>query len=106
WGSGANDVWVVGNNGRILRWAGSSWAPAITGLTAFCYAVSGSGPNDVWVACTGSQLLHWNGTTWTPATLPTNPSGSYDIQALWAASATDVWAVGNLQTTLHYDGNA
>ena len=83
WGSGPNDVWVVGYNGKVLRWNGSTWAYSRVATTSAptLHGVWGSGPNDVWVA-SSSGLYHWEGTTLAPVTLPA------------AASLQDVWAVG------------
>ena len=48
WGSGASDVWAVGDSGTILHWDGSAWTSASSGTTFALFGVWGSGANDVW----------------------------------------------------------
>ena len=73
-------------------------------------------PCDVWAVGgtgnPGSPLIeHWNGSSW--AVLPPpDPDGSAYLTAVSAASASDIWAVGNAlggtpgPLFLHYDGSA
>jgi hypothetical protein len=53
WGSGAEDVWAVGDAGTILHWNGHAWAALSGGTTEALSAVWGSGPDDVWAVGAG-----------------------------------------------------
>src|SRR5215813_1568126 len=59
-GSGASDVWAVGEAGTILHWDGSAWTSVSIGTTSWLYGVWGSGASDVWAVgglappCTGT----------------------------------------------------
>jgi hypothetical protein len=62
WGSGASDVWAVGNSdvafvGTILHWDGSAWTSVSSGTTSHLYGVWGSGPSDVWAVGDGGTIL-------------------------------------------------
>jgi hypothetical protein len=55
WGSSANDLWVVGARGTIVRSTdgGASWAQVAIGTTSTLRAVWGRSATDVWVAGDG-----------------------------------------------------
>jgi hypothetical protein len=109
-GTSASDVWVVGDvpsTGRreILHWDGSTWSLAYQSAqsSGFLTGVFAIAPNDAWAVGNGSSgiVLHWNGATWAPQTgMPPTP---YD--AVWAASANDVWIGGN-GLVAHWDGSS
>lgn len=61
WGTGPNDVWVVGARGSVLHWDGSAWAETALGTIQSLNAIGGTGPNDVWVASTPDQVFHLTG---------------------------------------------
>ena len=104
WGSGKNDVWVVGAQGRVIHWNGADWTPAPTPTTQTLYAVWGSGPNDVWIASSPGVIFHGTGFSggtaiWSP--LP--PIADYALvsgsrgkllRTIWGTSASDVWISG------------
>jgi hypothetical protein len=93
WGSGPNDIYVVGDKGTILHSTdqGASWQSATSNTTSNLWSVWGSGPGDVYACGDNGILRHTtDGTTWTtPATL----GGA--CRALWGSSATDLYAVGS-----------
>jgi hypothetical protein len=93
WGSGAEDVWAVGDN-TILHYNGSSWT-TVTSCARGVQGVWGTGPNDVWV--TGAEMLHWDGSQWSSADLGVGG-------ALWGSAPDDVWATGPENAMLHFDG--
>jgi len=67
WGSSANDVWVVGQNGAIVHFDGTTWKSYGAGTADDLIAVWGTGPNNV-VAVGGRNngiAALWDGSTWT-----------------------------------------
>lgn len=108
---GADDVFVVGNEGTILRWNGTSFAAMESGTTEDLWGVWGASPDEVW-AVGGSgfpdataTLLRWDGARWETVTVP--PLERADVRAffkVWGSSASDVWVVGQRGAVLHYDG--
>lgn len=95
WGSGADDVWAVGNlsnttKGLLMHWDGSAWSTT-TRVNETFYAAWGTAANDVWVAGTGDAIQRWNGTDWSSVSTGTGVS---NIKRLWGADANHVWGVG------------
>jgi hypothetical protein len=134
----ATDIWAVGDqnaNGEggqrplAEHWDGSAWSlvpvPAGNPPSQFT-SVSADGPDDAWAA--GSQLEsgtsnlaaalveHWDGTAWSAVTgLP--DLGNSIVNAVYAASPSDVWAIAQtiappgahfpyLFEFLHWDGSS
>jgi hypothetical protein len=58
WGSGPNDVWVVGDAGAILQWDGNSLAIVPSGITNSLRAIWGSATNDLWAVGDNGTILH------------------------------------------------
>jgi hypothetical protein len=118
WGSGPNDVWIVGSPDLILHWEGTHLTrstahradvPLATKQTLF--GVWGSGANDVWTFNAGDSLWHTGGADlWSASRTDAPPPKPSLITAMWGRSANDIWAVGPLSyTTLaptvwHCDG--
>ncbi|BDG03397.1 WD40/YVTN/BNR-like repeat-containing protein [Anaeromyxobacter oryzae] len=106
-GTGAGDVWAVGESGRVLhRGAAGTWTVQRPGgADTTLLAVWTSGPGDVWIVA-GSiappTLLHWDGSTWSSRALPD------DGYAVWGTGRNDVWVVGPDGIwgglAYHYDG--
>jgi hypothetical protein len=100
WGSSPGDVWAVGPQhpsplGQIFHWDGSIWSSNATPDSR--RGISGTSTNDVW-AVGLFYILHWNGSAWTRLTA----EESTILNAVWAGSSTDVWAVGEGGTVLHW----
>jgi hypothetical protein len=106
-GSSANDVWFVGENGRITHWDGAKLSEMTSGTKATIFGVWAASPTDAWavggtpVAMDGGVVendvvLHWDGGAWTPAMLPMKLGRSYF--KVWGASADDVFVVGEAST--------
>jgi hypothetical protein len=128
----STDRWAVGNATEgtqlaqtyALFWGGSKWARVVTLNVAKSYnalgAVSGTSEDDVWaVGVSGSSgagpfntlIEHWNGTKWSIVPSPNVKGASNQLVSVSAFSATNVWAVGLVQTpsafgtlTEHWNG--
>jgi hypothetical protein len=109
-GTAASDVWEVGMDGGAAKgvvdhWDGSSWTPIVNpfvsapGQPVDLTGVWSSGPGKVWVG--GNHVLSkYDGTTWTPDPLGT----THFVTRIFGFSATDIWALADGSTVLHYDG--
>jgi hypothetical protein len=112
WGSSASDVWMVGEQGLVLRWDGARFQvvpvpPEASGKTLF--GVWGSGAGDVWavggVPDDSGVVLHGDASGLELAGgLPATPGVAYF--KVWGSSASDVFVVGQGNTILHFDGHA
>jgi hypothetical protein len=101
WGSRHDDVWAAGDWGALYNWDGASWRRWTTfGLTTPARplrALSGTGSKDAW-AVGQNHVFHWDGRGWSART-EGDPAiawslGTGLLSALYAASPSDVWAVG------------
>lgn len=97
-----DDVWVAGQSRAhfdgtqvctLDRWWGDEFASG----------VGGSGSDDVWIVAGDGLIVHWNGTEAAPVMGP-DPTNGVRWRAVWAASSTDAWAVGE-RTIGHWDGS-
>ncbi len=109
WGTGPNDVFVVGAQGKIIHFDGNRWKDPSEwsdGTEGPLLGVHGTGPSDVYAVGSGDILynpfpvfLHYDGTEWDWIR---GCSGAiYDV---WAAGPGDVYAVGSDGSVCHYDG--
>ncbi|EYF04760.1 BNR repeat domain protein [Chondromyces apiculatus DSM 436] len=100
-GSGPDDVWMVGEGGRITHLGGQGFTEHTSGTTATLWGVWSAGPDEAWAVggTPGGQageddvVLHWDGTMWIREVLPGAPLGRA-LYKVWGASADDVYVVG------------
>ena len=112
WGSGADDVWVVGTRsngvGFITRSSGapSGEVPQWTELDAHSFAglhaIWGSGPDDVWAVGDYGTIRRCSSATHQCAIIE-SPTLE-NLRGIWGSGPKDIWAVGERATLLHYDG--
>lgn len=129
----ANDVWAVGQDGVneskpiIEHWDGTSWT-VVSGVAApkngieFLKGVTVAPDGTVWAVGTVGKSLNpegfrlsafverLTGGAWQAVPVPaTNPSFSANLNAVSAAAANDVWAVGGVGSQAlaeHWNGTA
>lgn len=118
WGSGPNDVYVVGGSGDVpplaemYHYDGAVWRTIdVSGTGGFGLVwVYGFGPSDVYAVGLGGTVLHYDGTGWTKLNAGTTRS----LWGIWGSSPTDIWIVGEgpkfdpedpSPTIIHYDGS-
>lgn len=115
-GSSASDIWAVGQrapdtsgfHGRTLaeHWNGSAWSVVRTpnvGAANHLFGVVAIGPNSAWAVGTGSGggrtlAERWNGHTWRIVETPNVGTNPNELDAVDAASPTNVWAIGDVLT--------
>lgn len=102
-GSAPNDIWAVGVNGTVLHWDGTSWSPRAISGTSSLHGVYTPSASDTWIVGDGGKTYRY---------VPANSGWQVDMNAggaLFAISGTgpsDIWAVGQTGTALHYNGAA
>jgi hypothetical protein len=72
WGSSANDVYFVGDDGLVAHFDGSAISTEATPSNDRLVTVFGTGPNDVYAVggLLAPQFIHWNGQAWTSLVAP------------------------------------
>lgn len=102
WGAGGSEAWVVGKQGTILRWNGSTWSQVASGTSRNLYAIWGLGPTDVWTVGAQGTILHWDGTAWSAV-----PSGTTaDLLYVHGNGFGELLASGRGGTLLRWNGIA
>jgi hypothetical protein len=98
-----------GNTAQFEHWNGSKWSvaksPAVSG--ASISGIAAASATDVWAvgrsltsAGVAQTLIeHWNGRKWGVVASPNASTQNNLLSGVTAISATDVWAVGDFQTT-------
>lgn len=111
WASGvaADDVWLVGEHGRVLRFDGTALLEQERPTTATLFGVWAAAKDDAW-AVGGSPagpddapndvVLHWDGARWSPEPLPGEPR-HVALFKVWGSGPDDVWIVGEKGTIWH-----
>jgi hypothetical protein len=102
WGTGSDDVWVVGELGAVARFDGHGWSAVACPSSATLMSIWGRDRDDLWAVGTRGTILHWNGSTWSTVA----PLTQEDLLVVRGSSPTDVWAVGRNSQVLHWDGAA
>ncbi len=65
WGRRADDVWICGEEGALLRWQGSTWEVVETANTRTLFTVSGAGDAAYAVGGFGNgAVMRWDGAAW------------------------------------------
>ena len=93
WAFSASDVWFLDGGSVVHRYDGSGWSTLETPSTAGLGCIFALSASDVWL-CAGEQVLHYDGAEFT-ASQVTTTAGLDGLTAIWAASPTDLWAVGD-----------
>ena len=111
-GTSDNDVWFVGENGRISHFDGTAFEEHVSGTTATLWGAYAFAPDDVWavggsvggVATTPDDVvLHFDGSAWESVALPGEPLGRALFKT-WGTSSEDLFIIGEAGVIWHYDG--
>lgn len=123
----STDIWATGyyqingGNPKTLaeHWDGTTWTVVSTPTGgSFLFGATGISSNDVWGVGVGTGTLteQWNGSAWAVVPSPSVGSSYNVLNAASAIGSSDVWAVGNYDTsnpapfdqtlTEHWDGAA
>jgi len=101
WGNSANDLFIVGEEGRILHYDGNNWMGMNNSTNKTLTAVWGASGNDVFAVGWDGTILHYDGSHWTKMNSGTKEA----LFGIWGTHGNNVFAVGVNGTILHYDGH-
>ena len=90
-GTGAADVWLVGPEGRVEHFDGTSWTAQTPFTTKNLSAVTAIAAADVWAGADDGTLFHFDGSSWTERFDP----ALVRVRRIWAPGADDVWVLGD-----------
>lgn len=105
-GTSANDVWLVGEKGRIAHFDGTTFRETPSGTTATLFGVWASSASNAWAVGgapdgTGPKdvVLHWDGMSWKSETLPS--ASNVALFKVWGLDENDVYVVGDAGVVWH-----
>ena len=100
-GTGASDVFAVGDFGTVLHYDGAAWSTVRRSRRGpHLRAVWGSSPNNVFVVGDYGLILHYDGTAWSARDSVTENH----LRGVWGSGPSDIFVTGWNGTVLHYDG--
>jgi hypothetical protein len=103
-GSSSSDIWAVGSATAQTHYNGSVWnSLTIHPLMVTYTALWGTSASNIYMSChnvfTDAGLVkHYDGSSWSNLTTPDCPS----LNGIWGSSNSDIFAVGDSGTILHY----
>jgi hypothetical protein len=108
WGSGPDDVFVVGGNreqGEVHHHDGQSWSVEVLEDEQVLVWVHGFSSSSVYAVGLGGSAVRFDGESWQDMGYP----GEEDLWGIWGASEDDMWIVGGAiadgaPVLTHYDG--
>ena len=99
WGSSANDIFVVGHDGRVANYNGMVWNTGYSGTGSRLYDVWGSSGEDVYAVAELERVPHFDGIKW--SLWESDLLYQYGI---WGSSANNIYVAGHNGYIGHYDG--
>jgi hypothetical protein len=102
WGSDANNVWLVGRAGTLVRWdtGTAAWVRVESPVTAPLTGVWGDAADRFFAAGVAGTIIVWDGEGWSAATGGT----AENLRGVFLRSRSDGWAVGANGTVMRYRG--
>ncbi|GAB4564394.1 MAG: hypothetical protein Tsb0020_14500 [Haliangiales bacterium] len=104
WGTGADNVYIVGQRGVVLHYDGETWTEEFAGVSGDLISLWGSGPDHI-VAVGGRNVALasvWDGTEWTPIDLGALPG----LNGVWVAADGTSYVVGVTGVALMINSDA
>ena len=93
WGAAANNVWITGELGFMLRWNGTDLSEFPSGGTALYTRLRGASANKMWLVTESGSTSAWDGMRW-GATSRSLSNGS-SLTNLWVANETTIWSTNS-----------
>jgi len=100
WGSGADDIYAVGDAGTIRHFDGTAWRGSSSGTAAVLTGVWGTGRDDVYVAAADGVVLRGSWRGWRAALRDSTAS----FTSVWGISSDEVYVGSADGRVLRWDG--
>ena len=111
YGFGADNLFVVGNEGTILRYDGAGWTRSSTVTDQDLWGVWGSSETDVWavggngVPTGEAVILRYDGQQWQQVEIPElRRDGVFAFYKVWGSGPNDVHIVGQNGAIFRWNG--
>ena len=102
WGTAANDIFAVGNSGKIIHYDGTKWSEMTSPTAQTLYYVWGMASNDVFAVGNAGTIIHYDGSSWSAQASGT----AQNLFCVYGTASNNVFAVGNTGANRHYDGTS
>lgn len=102
-GSSSDNIFAVGNRGRIVRYDGMDWTALTSPGTVQLYGVWAASDSSVYACGQNGTVLHYDVATDSLRVLTTNLVVT--LWDIWGFSDSSFYVVGNGGNILHWDGN-
>jgi hypothetical protein len=95
WGTGTDDVWVIGLQGSVFHWDGATLSDrsADVPVSGYLFDISGASADEIWIVGRGEGeegiVLRWDGNTFSAQ----NSGTPRQLNGVWAGGQ-ETWAVG------------
>ena len=108
------DVFSVGYDGTIFYYDGAAWTPMLSTVEEDLKDVWASSGVDVFAVGTNNTILYYDGNSWSAMANPGIPHGLIGgFRGVWGSAsvdsdtglANDVFAAGDYNTILHFNGS-
>jgi hypothetical protein len=92
WGTGSDNVYLVGDKGTLLHWDGSTIRDESPSITDDLIAVWGAGPDDIAVVGGRGEgvLVRWDGSSWSTRSL----DPLFGTNGVWVPDESTAWVAG------------
>lgn len=102
WGTGANDIFAVGDRGSIRHFDGKIWSRQPCRTAQDLYSVWGASPEAVFAVGRWGVSLHYDGSQWRE--LETNTKRA--LTAIWGVNEGEVYTIGRGGVVRQFNGRA
>lgn len=95
-----NNIWVVGDTGKIIHYNGTTWSQSNDVGTEIIYDIDMVNTADGWAVGASGRFYHWDGVSW----YLTQDIGNKKIYSIDMVSPTEGWAAGDSGRFYYYNG--
>lgn len=101
WGTGENNIYIGGWNGRLYHYNGTEWLQENFGSNQQINTIWGTATDNIFAVGAKGTIRRFNGSYWGAMSTP-SIAYQYDINDIWGASADNIFAVGGAYINSEY----